>query len=55
MFPELHLDATGKEKDWRIRYCYRQVMGNLPVTACPRFNIATVVAVSMQVVCLVLQ
>lgn len=55
MFPELHLDAPGKEKEWHVLYCCRLLMRNLPVTVCARCNIATVGAVFMQVIFLVLQ
>lgn len=39
VFPELHLDATGKEKAQHVLYCYWQVERNLPVTECTRSNI----------------
>lgn len=39
VFPELHLDATAKEKAQRVLYCSWQVERNLPVTECTHSNI----------------
>lgn len=39
VFPQLHLDATGKEKAQHVLYCSWQLERNLPVTECTRSSI----------------